>query len=88
MRNRQVGAQQHRTQHNEKNIHSFILQLQQAGYTEDVYRSPYRIFKKDTITVEVSISLNEVLFIQNGTTDKYSSNNIPLAHAHLQTIAA
>jgi hypothetical protein len=40
------------------------------------------------VTVEVSISLNEVLIIQGGTTDKYSSKNIPLAHAHLQTIAA
>jgi hypothetical protein len=88
MRDRQVNAHQHRAQRNEKNIHTFILQLQQAGYTEDVYRSPYRIFKKDTITIEVSISLNEVLFIQDGTTDKYSSNNIPMAHAHLQTIAA
>ena len=88
MRDRQISAQQHRTQRTEKNIHAFILILQQAGYTEDIYRSPYRIFKKDNITVEVSISLNEVLFIQDGITDKYSSNNIPLAHAHLQTIAA
>jgi len=88
MRDRQVSAQQHRTQRNEKSIHTFILKLQQSGYTEDIYRSPYRIFKKDNITVEVSISLNEVLFIQDGTTDKYSSHNIPLAHAHLQTFTA
>ena len=88
MRDRQVSAQQHRTQRTEKTIHAFILILQQAGYTEDIYRSPYRIFKRDNITVEVSISLNEVLFIQDGTTEKYSGNNIPLAHAHLQTIAA
>ena len=88
MRDRQISAQQHRTQRNEKDIHTFIFKLQQSGYTEDVYRSPYRIFKKNTVTVEVSISLNEVLFIKDGTTDKYSSNNIPLAHAHLQAIAA
>ena len=88
MRDRQVSAQQHRTQRNEKSIHTFILKLQQSGYTEDIYRSPHRIFKKGNITVEVSISLNEVLFIQDGTADKYSGNNIPLAHAHLQTIAA
>jgi hypothetical protein len=88
MRDRQISAQQHRTQRNEKDIHTFIFKLQQSGYTEDIYRSPYRIFKKDTITVEVSISLNEVFFIKDGITDKYSSNNIPLAHAHLQTVAA
>jgi len=88
MRDRRVSAHQHRTQSTEKNIHTFILQLQQSGYTEEVYRSPYRIFKKDNVTVEVSISLNEVLIIRDGTTDKYSSNNIPMAHAHLQSIAA
>ena len=87
MRDRQVSAQQYRTQRNEKNIHTFILKLQQSGYTEGIYRSPYRIFKKDNIIVEVSISLNEIFFIQAGTTDKYSSINIPLAYAHLQTIA-
>jgi hypothetical protein len=88
MRDRQISAQQHRTQRNEKDIHTFIFKLQQSGYKEDVYRSPYRIFKKDTVTIEVSISLNEVFFIKDGITDKYSSNNIPLAHAHLQTVAA
>jgi hypothetical protein len=88
MRDRQVSAQQHRTQRNEKNIHTFILKLQQSGYTEGIYRSPYRIFKKDNITVEVSLSLNEVLFIQGGTTNKYRSNNIPLAHVHLLTLVA
>ena len=88
MRDRKVSAQQHNIQRTEQNIHAFILILQQSGYTEDIYRSPYRIFKRGNIMIEVCISLNEVLFIEDGTTDKYSSNNIPLAHAHLKTIAA